>query len=118
MTRYPSSPKDEVSRARLMKKYHLALLGALCLQLTGCISYSHQQQADASAWPIPLNSAKPTVSLKVDTDYQFNGTPSQRGFNLPRLEGETADQRVPEQSSVRASRARTQYCGRLRQGEG
>ncbi len=40
----------------------------------------------ASAWPIPLNSAKPTVSLKVDTDYQFNGTPSQRGFNLPRLE--------------------------------
>ncbi|MBN0009133.1 hypothetical protein JTL71_33935, partial [Pseudomonas aeruginosa] len=59
---------------------------ALCLQLTGCISYSHQQQADASAWPIPLNSAKPTVSLKVDTDYQFNGTPSQRGFNLPRLE--------------------------------
>ncbi|MFU8427330.1 hypothetical protein ACNATF_26080 [Pseudomonas aeruginosa] len=86
MTRYPSSPKDEVSRARLMKKYHLALLGALCLQLTGCISYSHQQQADASAWPIPLNSAKPTVSLKVDTDYQFNGTPSQRGFNLPRLE--------------------------------
>lgn len=69
-----------------MKKYSIALLASLCLQLTGCISYSLQQQADAKVWPVASEQPQRSVRVKVATDYQFNGAPAQGGFNVPRLQ--------------------------------
>lgn len=69
-----------------MKKYRIALLACLCLHLTGCISYSHQQQADAKVWPVQSDQPLHSVRIKITTDHQFNGKPAPGGFNVPRLE--------------------------------
>jgi len=69
-----------------MKKLQSAFIAALFIQLVGCISYSHNQQADAQIWPISTGPHKNSITLKVDTEYEFNGVPAPSKFNLPLLE--------------------------------
>lgn len=66
-----------------MNKVFLALLLLASSTLGGCISYSQHELAPVDQWPpAQAKQEKPSVYLRVTTQYQFNGAPSGGGNQL------------------------------------
>lgn len=64
----------------------LAVTAALCLQ--GCMTYSHNSLQQVEQWPLAeAKQNKPTVYLKVQTEYLINDTPGTSNNNVAKLEG-------------------------------
>ncbi|MCU1715777.1 hypothetical protein [Pseudomonas sp. 5P_3.1_Bac2] len=75
------------------------------LSLSGCLSYSQHQLAAVDNWPLSPGAARPSVHLKITTEYRFNGHQSYANTDYAKLEAIILKQ---YQDSGRFSRATTQ----------
>ena len=70
----------------MMNRILCLLLATLLLSLTGCATYTHDQLAPVKQWPPAASSnAKPSLYLKVEGQYLFNGNATGAGFNQAKL---------------------------------
>lgn len=57
------------------------------LALQGCMTYSHNQLAPVEQWPLAAaKQDKPSVYLKVQSEYRFNDNPGNNNLNVAQLE--------------------------------
>ncbi|WP_043309356.1 hypothetical protein [Pseudomonas sp. ML96] len=69
-----------------MNRIFSLLLVTLLLQLTGCATYSHDDLSPVTQWPpAAASGAKPSLYLKVEGQYLFNGNATGAGFNQAKL---------------------------------
>lgn len=69
-----------------MKRILTLLLATALLHLTGCATYSHDDLTPVTQWPpAAAGSDKPSLYLKVEGQYLFNGNATGAGFNQAKL---------------------------------
>jgi hypothetical protein len=88
----------------------LLLLTAVCLSLTGCLSYTHHDLAQVQQWPLtaPAAEAKPSVYVRLNGEYLLNNRPRAGGVDTARWEKILVDSYTASGAVASATAAKAQ----------